>query len=400
MLRRNRVASWANARLKCLQVRRQYQRLCRRYGSRSVISDGAAVAQLGHELWQAGRRYGPPNPGARKPRVLFVGTDLQQDQSGTIQALDHLSELTLFEQEPGSYGQRWPTSTEDVESVRAHNAARLVHYLDSREPSGRLDAIVGQMWGLSLHWRALTEARRRGIAVVNVSMDDRHAFMGRRLADGTHGGTLGLVPYVSLACTAAPECVRWYEAEGCRAMFLPEASDPEVFRPLNVSKTYDVCFVGANYGVRAQMVRALESSGVKVEAYGSGWPNGRLPAGEVPRLFASSRIVLGCGTVGHCAKFVALKLRDFDGPMSGSLYLTHENPDLRPLYEVGSEIGTFLDLEEMVVKVRHYLAHPDECETVARAGRARAIQDHTWLQRFRWVFHTLWLGEGPDAARA
>ena len=50
----------------------------------------------------------PPLPrlarGARRLRTLFVGTDEQQDRSGTVQALERLTELTLFTREDGGYG--------------------------------------------------------------------------------------------------------------------------------------------------------------------------------------------------------------------------------------------------------------------------------------------------------
>ena len=154
-------------------------------------------------------------------------------------------------------------------------------------------------------------------------------------------------------------------------------------------KIHEVSFVGARYGIREQLVMALRESGIRVSAFGSGWEAGRLGTDAVPQLFAQSRILLGVGTIGYCHDFYALKLRDFDGPMSGSLYLTHANPDLDGLYRVGQEIVTYRDADDCVALARYYLKHDEERERIARAGRARARADHTWERRFAQLFGAL-----------
>jgi spore maturation protein CgeB len=391
VLQQVRMAQWVNARIKSWQVKRAYRSLCKHYQTPSVLTAPIAAAEWGRRLWDEAPAPGHKGSGETRPRLLYIGTDEEQDRSGILQALSALAEVSVFEHEPGQYGQRWPLSLSEFEAVRRHNSNRLRQCLEGLQPAGPIHAIIGQMWGFSMHWRALAEARTQGIAVVNISMDDRHAFRGKRLADGAWGGTAGLMGSLTLAGTAAPECVAWYQKEGCPAIFLPEASDPDIFRPMPGPKLYDVCFVGAHYGIRAQMVRALDRAGIRVQVFGSGWPHGRLPGNRMPELFARSKIVLGCGTIGYCTDFFALKMRDFDGPMSGSLYLTHDNPDLQGLFENGREIVTFKDIPDMVTKVRYYLGHAAEREAIAERGRARAVRDHTWTQRFRRMFDTLGL---------
>lgn len=387
LVKRYQLPQCINARFKSYTTKRQYNFLCKQYGTPSVLTDPQGIKSLGQKLWEKSRRYNLSPQ--KRVSVLYVGTDREQDRSGIIQGLSKVAELTLFENSDGRYGQLEPKSSRDIEAVRQRNGEKLCQYLRNPANEESFDIIIGQMWSFRMHWRALAEAREKGIAVVNISMDDRHAFVGRKLVDGTRGGTLGLAPYLSLACTDAPECVRWYEAEGCKAIYLPEASDPEFFRPLPCPKLYDICFVGAKYGIRAKLVTALQRVGVRVQVYGKGWPNGRVPTEKVPELFARSRIVLGCGTIGYCDDFLALKLRDFDGPMSGSLYLTHDNPDLYPLFSVGEEIVTFKKVQDAVEKVRYLLNHPDEREPIATSGRVRAGNDHTWDNRFKLILSQL-----------
>ena len=67
-------------------------------------------------------------------------------------------------------------------------------------------------------------------------------------------------------------------------------------------------------------------------------------------------------------------MRDFDGPMSGSLYLTHDNTDLYDLFKAGKEIITYNTPKECADKIVYYLSHIDEAETIAKLGRKRAVQ--------------------------
>ncbi|MDB4913289.1 MAG: ykvP 2 [Gemmatimonadetes bacterium] len=137
------------------------------------------------------------------------------------------------------------------------------------------------------------------------------------------------------------------------------------------------------------MVTALEQAGVHVSSYGPGWPNGPIGADLVATVFAQSRIILGVGTIAHNASVYTLKLRDFDAPMAGALYITHRNPDLARLYTEGVEIECYEDTAELVQKVKYYLAHPAQRIGVAARGRARALRDHTWDKRLAELFAVL-----------
>ncbi|PYQ35886.1 MAG: hypothetical protein DMF57_01770 [Acidobacteria bacterium] len=389
-LKRVPIAHAVNAAWKCRQVKRVYRALCRKYETPSILDHPEEISALTRKRWSD--TVGQSTSTARRRRIIFVGTDYEQDRSGILQALTAAADTHVFEHAPGHYGQRWPKSFAEADEVREHNARALREQVARVGSDGSLDAVIGQMWGTSMHWRVLAELRERGIAVINIAMDDRHAWTWRRMSDGTFGGTAGIAPYLSLGCTDAAECVGWYEAEGSRAVFFPEASDASLFVPSHGAKLYDVAFVGASYGVRRDLVHALQRAGVAVQAYGIGWPNGRIPTDDVPRLFASSRIVLGSGTIGHCRDFVALKLRDFDAPMSGSLYLTHDNPDFEGLFRVGREIATFRTVPEAVSKVQHFLSDESDRERIASAGRTRCSSEHTWQQRFAMLLSMI----GPE----
>jgi hypothetical protein len=325
--------------------------------------------------------------------ILFIGGDYQQDSSGMLQALQSLGKVKVFTKKDGSYGM---TPAMHRTSLNAFdiNTRRLIEIIDQMEEMGEPPhLIIGQMWGCTFDTSIFDDVRRRnGTLVINIAMDDRHTYWAD-MGSKKWMGSYGLISHVDMVLTAAPECVEWYLKEGCNALYFPEASDPNIFNPMpELPKVHDVSFVGARYGIREKIIQELRNSGISVSAFGNGWEGGRLLTTDVTRLFAQSKIILGIGTIGHCTDFYALKLRDFDGPMSGSFYLTHDNPDLRKLYEIGREIETYRDVGECVKKVKWYLEHDVERESIASAGRQRALNDHTWVCRFSDLFASLRAG--------
>jgi spore maturation protein CgeB len=362
-----------NGALKCAFVKSRYNATVKRYAAQTVRSV-----------------YKSPllNPEGCSVKVFFMGTDEQQDKSGFVQALERVADVRCFTRDDGSWGQNDPAF---YAARRERNTQRLWALLAEHAQRGwHADILLMQTWGCLLDPAILSRIRDAyGTLICNISMDDRHQYWGSKV-NGDWDGTYPLIPHLDLALTAAPEAADWYRKEGCAALYFPEASDTSLFHPMPESgKVYDVSFVGSRYGIREQIVLALRRAGIQVTAYGSGWESGRIATEEVPRLFAQSRIVLGVSSIGHCADFVGLKLRDFDAPISGSCYLTQHNDDLNDLYAIGKEIVTYHSIGDCVNKARYLLANKVEREAIASAGRARALQDHTWDNRFEMLLRAL-----------
>ncbi len=368
-LRKVRWLYHLNTIFKCAKDKRKY-RTTVEYYSHVQISD--------YPVW-------PNFPRKDRYRVFFMGTDEQQDKSGLVQALQRNSDLRCFTRADGGWGQNDPTSYE-VRRIRNTNHLWLT-FSENAKLGWIPDILLTQTWACLIDPAILSRIRDTfGSVICNISMDDRHQYWGTKVR-GVWDGTYSLIPHIDLALTAAPEAVEWYEKEGCAAIYFPEASDDSLFHPMpSTDKIYDVCFVGSRYGIRGQIVAALRNEGINVATYGSGWEGGRIDSAHVPTLFAKSRIVLGVSSIGHCPDFVGLKLRDFDGPMSGSCYLTQHNDDLIDLYEIGKEILTYRDKSDCINQVKFLLANNGLRETIASRGRKRALQDHTWDKRFSNLF--------------
>lgn len=234
----------------------------------------------------------------------------------------------------------------------------------------------------------MRELSSLGVPIVNLSLNDKEAFTGRVRA-GFAMGIRDICRSFDLCWTSTRDALEKYCVEGATPLYLPEGANPEVHRPLDVEKTFDVSFVGQCYENRPAVIAALRDAGIRVEAFGPGWPSGPLPTEEMVRTYSRSRINLGFGGVAGHRETYCLKGRDFEVPMSGGLYLTEGHEELSPFFEVGKEIVTYRGIEDLIAKIRRLLANPGEAETIRSAGRARALREHTWEMRFSKVLGTL-----------
>ncbi len=79
--------------------------------------------------------------------------------------------------------------------------------------------LIAQTWGCLIEPEVFSSIRKAfGTLVINVAMDDRHQYWGRKV-NGECDGTYSLVPHIDLTLTAAPEAVDWYRMEGSAALF-------------------------------------------------------------------------------------------------------------------------------------------------------------------------------------
>ena len=213
------------------------------------------------------------------------------------------------------------------------------------------------------------------------------------------------------------------------------------YRRLELPLKYDVSFVGLPHGRRRQVIQALGAAGIEVGVWGAGWPNGRLSQEEMIRVFNQSRINLnfvessaasqesalarhlrrglfqplrsvpGGWRVEAWAKAAGLaarspqtsvvrqiKGRTFEVPVCG-LLMTGVAENLSDYYTPGEQIVTFENTDDLIDKVRYYLAHEEERARIANAGRQRTLSEHTYAHRFNEIFRQMQLPVSASSAR-
>jgi spore maturation protein CgeB len=109
---------------------------------------------------------------------------------------------------------------------------------------------------------------------------------------------------------------------------------------------------------------------------------------------ARSAVTLGINRCPHpgypnSRPLVYSRLRDIEAPSMGACYLTEWCPELGHLYDLGTEIETYRDAEELVDKARVLLSDAPRRERLRSAGRRAVLGRHTWAHRFRALFAEL-----------
>lgn len=151
-----------------------------------------------------------------------------------------------------------------------------------------------------------------------------------------------------------------------------------------------IAFVGSWKQERGRLIDELEQSGVHVDVFGSGWPDGKWIDDPVS-VFRSTQINLGSGYIMPSAGITSLKGRDTECPASGACYLTTFHWELPELFEIGKEILCYRNIEELREILAYYLPRPDACQRIAVNAHQRAWKEHAWEFRMRRVFENLGL---------
>lgn len=392
-LRQMPPISFANRLYKAKQMRdglrslaSDYAKLAHKKNLNYIKSE--AIAIFKHRVLERCPSFHPKKAG--ELRIFWVGSNRDQDESGFLQALRRLAIVVEFQNWKGGYGQWYWDQHGRVRvydpAIVLLNDKCLLSQIEEALQYGQIDLLMGQMWANYLSKEALERVRRYGVPVINISMDDRLP-NNWSTQNGVRLGAVGLASVTDLVLTTSSETCAWYGVENCPAIFWPLASDPGVFSPThNNVRDIDVLFIGNKYGLRERIILNLKKRKIHVECYGNGWPNGPATAEQSAALSKRAKIILGVGTVGYCEDVYTLKLRDFDAPMSGALYLTHRSPDLSLLYQEGAEIECYATTEEAARKIHYYLGHPNELSAVALAGHTKAIERHSWFSRLHSTF--------------
>ena len=197
-----------------------------------------------------------------------------------------------------------------------------------------------------------------------------------------------------LILTSFPHFVPRLRAMGVASEYLRIGFDTRVLEKLgDVPKDVDVSFVGGISRHHGKAIPVLENLALKTPIQFFGYGADSLDAdspirvrhlGEVwgldmYRALARSRITLNRHI--NVAENYANNMRLYEATGVGSLLLTDRKDNLGELFEPGKEVVAYSSADEAAELIRYYLAHPEEAATIARAGQARTLREHTYRNR-------------------
>ena len=159
--------------------------------------------------------------------------------------------------------------------------------------------------------------------------------------------------------------------QGIDAVWLPLACDPELHRPFDAEKRFDVAFVGNVLGGERQRL---------LQAIRRRYPNtfvGNRYYEQMTQVYSQSKIVFN-HSVAH-----DVNMRVFEALSSGSILLTNCLADngQTELFHDGVHLATYRGEEELFDKLDWYLKHELQLERVAQQGRSEVLSRHTYLHR-------------------
>lgn len=232
--------------------------------------------------------------------------------------------------------------------------------------------------------------------------------------------------YFTWILTYDSRAVKKYESIGCKNIIHHQPGvDLNTYKKLERKKNIDVSFVGLWSKPRERLIKHLKKSGIKIFVRGLGWPKGPVDHDELIDIINRSRITLSLNTpafyigwrpivrlffrranFGEGGSPIKLdvwnfsdnvrswlmkrnrqvKSRHFEVPACGTMEITQDADDLRDYYKLGEEIVIYKDNEDLVRKIKYYLAHPEEREEIAKRGYERTQRDHSTERRFEDIF--------------
>lgn len=186
-----------------------------------------------------------------------------------------------------------------------------------------------------------------------------------------------------------------------RSWFVPERNHPvELLETEKEVFGSEVVFVGHYEGdQRLDCLEEIARQGIRLRLFGPGYDwDPVIRKSPVLSGLAPVRLVWGedynralCGAKIALCFFSKLNRdtytrRCFEIPATGTLMLSEYSDDLSGLYKEGVEADFFRNRDEMMEKIRHYLANDEQRKQVALAGRRRVTEDgHDVVARMQQV---------------
>jgi spore maturation protein CgeB len=228
--------------------------------------------------------------------------------------------------------------------------------------------------------------------------------------------------HYSYVTTSDVNGIKRWQKLGCdNFIYSPFSVNTEVFRKIDISKRYDVSFVGGYHPYRAWSLQQLRRAGIKVYAWGFGWNTGRLERDAMVKVFNQSRINLNMSNNDSrdlrfllsptkslkdtlrawkgafrliCNRPDAkvremVKGRHFEINACGGFQLSYYVEGLEHYYTIDKEITLYGSTKDMIDKIRYYLKHENKRKAIALRGYERTLRDHTAEKRFADFFNVI-----------
>lgn len=191
----------------------------------------------------------------------------------------------------------------------------------------------------------------------------------------------------------------WHEVGLKNSFYMAHATEPSADPFTDRQNKYNVAFVGTHsdtlYASREKYLLEIKDLGLNI--WGTdGWV--KTPLTELFHgssvgeqrfgIYEHSKIVVDINWNSMLAE--GLSNRPFEVTGCGALFMTDNvRADIYRAYEVGKEVVVFTDENDLRDKVKYYLEHEKERDEIARAGYAKTVAKHTYVERVKQLLDTI-----------
>jgi spore maturation protein CgeB len=172
---------------------------------------------------------------------------------------------------------------------------------------------------------------------------------------------------------------------GCDVTFYGSVFPDDDFRRTHCT---DISFVGLFDRHRERYLQALSTFNLGLWCWNIGdfetplmkFQKGVVHGVDMIKTIKSSKIALN---IHREFEKSGGNYRLFEIPACGVMQIVDEKADIGKYFEIGKEIVTFSDEDDLRIKVSYFIEHPQEREAIARAGHDRVRKDHTLIDRMK-----------------
>jgi hypothetical protein len=304
---------------------------------------------------------------------------------------------------------------------------QTVAFLREEHARRPIDLFLSYLFPFQVEPGAVRAIRDLGIPCVNFFCDNVRELT--RMPDAYRGFDLHWVPEA--------EARSLYTTAELAFVYAPmPAWTPPALRTVPGNENDDIVFIGSHDPLRAELLGKAVARGVPLRIHGDGWLPGAVAAAMPSRQPLAQKLSnqiefwrehglrgfamratyrwgqrqAGDWQARHCEPSIKgeaylratresqvviginrypsfrysfqkphrySRLRDIEAPMLGACYLTEWAPGLDDLYELGTEIETYRDANELVEKAGQLRRDPARRRQLRLNGQKRALNEHT-----------------------
>ncbi len=199
-----------------------------------------------------------------------------------------------------------------------------------------------------------------------------------------------------LIISSFPHYVSRFKQSGIKSEYLKWCTEKSIPEKIGYKrKKYEVVYIGAFTPAHSKGNKALEklAKATKVDFWGYGEKT-LIPGSQIKKTFhgnawgrdmyeiyARSKIVVNRHI--NVSENYANNMRMFEATGMGALLITEDKPNMKDFFEVGKEVITYKNNDDLIDKVKYFIDNPLEREKIAIAGQNRTLKDHSYEVRMK-----------------